>query len=250
MGRMGAGKKAPPPRVLVIDIGGSHVKFRIAPRGELFRFVSGPKLAPGKMVRRLLKQIARSGYDLVSIGYPGLIHRGRIIAEPYNLGPGWVGFDFQAAFGRPVRLINDAAMQAAGSYRGGRMLFVGLGTGLGVTMILDGLIEPMEMGHLPYKHGRTFEDWVGERGRARLGTKRWRAEVPDVLEHLRVALEADYGVVGGGNVKRLRSLPEGFFRGDNENAFVGGLRIWQSDDPLGLTLPALAQGFPRTLRRE
>jgi polyphosphate glucokinase len=242
MGVMRAGKKAQRLRVLVIDIGGSHVKFRIPPRGDLFRFVSGPKLGPGKMVRGVLKQIGSSAYDLVSIGYPGLVHRGRIIADPHNLGAGWVEFDFERAFGKSVRLINDAAMQAAGSYRGGRMLFVGLGTGLGVTMIVDGIIEPMEVGHLPYKHGRTFEDYVGERGRLRLGTKKWRARVQDVLESLRVALEADYGVVGGGNVRRLRELPEGFDEGDNENAFLGGVRIWQSDDALQLTHPVTRSG--------
>lgn len=230
---MRAVKKAPR-RVLVIDVGGSHVKCRVAPRGAAFRFASGPKLAPRRMVRQIQKRVLPSAYDVVSIGYPGLVFRGRIAAEPHNLGAGWVGFDFERAFGKPVRLINDAAMQAAGSYRGGRMLFVGLGTGLGVTLILDGVIEPMEIGHLPYKHGRTFEDYVGERARERVGSKKWRAVVHDVLEHLRVSLEADYGVVGGGNVKRLRELPAGFRRGDNENAFLGGVRIWQADNPLKL----------------
>lgn len=232
---MQAGKPLPR-RVLVVDVGGSHVKFRTLPRGELFRFTSGTSLAPERMVGGILKALDAPNYDAVSIGYPGLVVRGRIIAEPHNLGDGWVGFDFEKAFGKPVRLINDAAMQAAGSYRGGRMLFVGLGTGLGVTLILDGVIEPMEVGHLPYKHGRTFEDYVGERARERRGSKKWRKVVHDVLEHLRVSLEADYGVVGGGNVKRLRELPEGFYRGDNENAFLGGLRIWRSPDPLRLTL--------------
>lgn len=230
---MAAGK-TPPRRVLVVDVGGSHVKFRALPRGELFRFASGPKLAPSRMVQGILDEIGHPSFDVVSIGYPGLVVRGRIIAEPHNLGSGWVGFDFEGAFGKPVRVINDAAMQAAGSYRGGRMLFVGLGTGLGVTLILDGVIEPMEVGHLPYKHGRTFEDYVGERARERMGSKKWRKVVHDVLEHLRISLEADYGVVGGGNVKRLRELPEGFYRGDNDNAFLGGVQIWRSDDPLAL----------------
>jgi len=225
-------------RILVIDVGGTHVKFRVAPRGELFKFASGPELAPDKMVRKLGKRIAQAEYDLVSLGYPGLVFRGRIAAEPHNLGTGWVGFDFEQALGKPVRLINDAAMQAAGSYRGGRMLFLGLGTGLGVAMILDGVLEPMELGHLPYRDGLTFEEHVGERARQRSGSKKWRRAVQDVLAYLRASLEADYVVVGGGNVKRLRELPEGVYQGDNEDAFKGGVLIWQSDDPLALRIRA------------
>src|SRR2546429_189972 len=156
--------------------------------------------------------------------------RGRIAAEPHNLGKGWVGFDFEKAFGRPVKVINDAAMQAIGSYRGGRMLFLGLGTGLGATLVIDGVVEPTEVGHMHYKRGRTFEDYVGERGRRRLGTRKWRRKVLDVIEHLKLALEVDYVVLGGGNAVRLKSLPQDVQLGDNRNAFIGGLRLWRRGD--------------------
>jgi predicted NBD/HSP70 family sugar kinase len=220
--------------VLVIDVGGSHVKFRVVPAGELTRFASGPTLIPGEVVRQVRRRLPRSSYDVVSIGYPGLVYRGRIAAEPHHLGAGWVGFDFERGLGAPVRLLNDAAMQAAGSYRGGRMLFLGLGTGLGVTLIAEGVIAPMELGHLLYKHGRTFEEHVGERSRARLGSKKWRKVVHEVIEQLRASLEADYVVVGGGNAKHLDELPQGVYPGDNENAFGGGALIWETEDPLVL----------------
>jgi predicted NBD/HSP70 family sugar kinase len=167
-------------------------------------------------------------YDVASIGYPGVVVHGRPIAEPHNLGAGWVGFDYDRAFGRPVRIVNDAAMQALGSYRRGRMLFLGLGTGLGSAMIIDGVLEPMELAHLPYKKGRTFEDYVGVRGLERLGTKRWRRHVADVAERLRAALEADEVVIGGGNAGRLKRLPDGVRRGSNRNAFIGGFRLWDA----------------------
>jgi predicted NBD/HSP70 family sugar kinase len=165
----------------------------------------------------------------VSIGYPGLVFHGRIAANPHNLGRGWVHFDFQKAFGKPVRVINDAAMQAIGSYHGERMLFLGLGTGLGTTLIIDGYVEPMELGHMPYKNNRTFEDYVGERGRLRMGTGKWRKVVRQVVDQLCKALEVDYVVVGGGNAKRLKRLADNEFLGDNDNAFVGGLRLWECD---------------------
>jgi polyphosphate glucokinase len=165
-------------------------------------------------------------FDRVSIGYPGPVLHGRVVAEPHNLGKGWMGFDFRKAFGRPVKIINDAAMQALGSYRGGRMLFLGLGTGLGSAMIIDGMLEPMELGHLPYKAGRTFEDYLGKRGLARLGEARWRKHVMDVVERLRAALGPDEVVIGGGNAARLGKLPRGIRRGDNDNAFIGGFRLW------------------------
>jgi polyphosphate glucokinase len=186
-----------------------------------------------QMVRRVTSQVPRSSYEAVSIGYPGLVFHGRITAEPHNLGHGWVRFDFGKAFGRPTRLLNDAAMQAIGSYEGGRMLFLGLGTGLGATLILDGIVEPMEMGHMPYKQGHTFEDYVGERGRVRLGTKKWRKAVREVVEQLSDVLQVDYVVIGGGNARRLKSLPKDGRLGDNDNAFIGGLRVWQyGKDPL------------------
>jgi predicted NBD/HSP70 family sugar kinase len=178
-----------------------------------------------------------SEYDAVAIGYPGLVSHNRIVADPHNLGNGWVHFDFHKAFGKPVRLINDAAMQAIGSYRGGRMLFLGLGTGLGTTLIAAGVVEPMELGHMPYRQGRSYEDYVGERGRLRLGTKKWRKVVSQVLAQLATVLEVDYLVVGGGNARRLHELPLNARRGDNSNAFKGGLRLWQcSESPLRLSL--------------
>lgn len=220
------GRRAPR-RILVIDVGGTHIKFRVDGRGRIFKFRSGPELGPGRMARKVLKRARGLAYDAISIGYPGLVFHGRIAAEPHNLGKGWVGFDFAAAFGKPVRIVNDAAMQAIGSYRGGRMLFLGLGTGLGATLIIDGVVEPTEIGHMPYLKGRTFEDYLGERGRRRLGTRKWRAAVGDVVAHLKTALEADYVVLGGGNAARLKRLPPGARHGDNRNAFVGGVRLWR-----------------------
>ena len=231
---MRASKKSPgnaaARRILVIDIGGMHVKLQIDARGPIRKFVSGPKMSPASMMPRILNLTRKLSFDAVSIGYPGLVFRGRIVTEPHNLGKGWVGFDFAKAFGKPVKVINDAAMQAIGSYRGGRMLFIGLGTGLGVTIIIDGVVEPTEVGHMPYKRGRTFEDYVGERGRERLGNRKWRNKVNAVIEQLKFAFEADYVVLGGGNAVRLKSLPQQVHLGDNRNAFTGGLRLWRRDD--------------------
>ena len=224
----GSSKAKLPRRVLVIDVGGSHVKFRIGPRGRINRFDSGPDMTPEQMTAGVTKVVSPSSYDAVSIGYPGLVFHNRITADPHNLGPGWLGFDFEQVFGKPVRVINDAAMQAIGSYAGGRMLFLGFGTGLGATLIVDGVIEPMELGHMPYRNGRTYEDYVGERGRRRLGTKKWRKVVRAVVDQLSKVLEVDYVVVGGGNAKRLDSLLENERLGDNDNAFGGGLRLWES----------------------
>jgi polyphosphate glucokinase len=233
-------KAAPKPpdraRILVIDVGGSHIKFRLGARGRIRRFASGPDMTAAQMTRQVRKLARGLAYEAVSIGYPGLVLHGRIAAEPYNLGPGWVGYDFKKAFGRPVRVINDATMQALGSYEGGRMLFLGLGTGLGATLILDGIVEPMEIGHMPYKRGRSFEDYVGERGRKRLGNKKWRKAVAEVIERLKEVLEADYVVLGGGNAARLKRLPEGVRLGHNLNAFEGGLHLWRGDDPLAISL--------------
>jgi len=179
-----------------------------------------------KMVSVVKRLAADWSYDHVAIGYPGPVVHGHVVAEPHNLGGGWVGFDFRRAFGRPVKVINDAAMQALGSYRGGRMLFLGLGTGLGSALIIDGALEPMELAHLPYKHGRTFEEYVGIRGFKRLGKARWRKCVLDVVERLRAALNAEDVVVGGGNARKLRTPPPGSRLGDNDNAFLGGFRLW------------------------
>jgi predicted NBD/HSP70 family sugar kinase len=217
-----------PRRILVLDVGGSHVKWRVGERGTPEKFVSGPKMTAAAMVKQLRKLVAADKYDAVSIGYPGMVVRGRIAAEPFNLGHGWLGFDFEAGLGRPVRIINDAAMQAVGSYKGGRMLFLGLGTGMGATLILEGVVEPMELGHLPYKQGRTYEQFVGERGLERLGKKKWRKEVAAVVAQLSHALEVEYVVLGGGNVRLLKKLPERARLGANSNAMTGGQLIWRA----------------------
>ena len=226
---MRAKRKGPahPRRILVIDIGGEHVKFRIGAHGAIERFPSGPRMTPARMMRLLRKLMRGREFDAVSIGYPGVVFHGRIAGEPHNLGRGWVGYDFARAFGKPLRLLNDAAMQAIGSYHGGRMLFLGLGTGLGATLIIDGVVEPTEVGHMPYKKGRTFEDYVGERGRRRRGDRKWLKAVRQVIAALKTAFEADYVVLGGGNAVRLKRLPRDVRLGDNRNAFVGGLRIWR-----------------------
>ncbi|HEY6824948.1 MAG TPA: ROK family protein [Steroidobacteraceae bacterium] len=242
------GPRAPDRRhVLVIDVGGTHVKFRIGVRGAVQEFDSGPKMTPARMTRHLRKLLGGQRYDAVSIGYPGLVYHGRIAAEPHNLGNGWVGYDFDAALGRAVRVINDAAMQAIGSYRGGRMLFLGLGTGLGATLIIDGIVEPTEVGHMPYKHGRTFEDYVGEHGRKRLGNRRWRKVVRKVIATLSAAFEADYIVLGGGNARRLMKLPPGVRLGSNLHAFVGGLRLWDPSSGI-ITSPSAAVRAARRRR--
>jgi predicted NBD/HSP70 family sugar kinase len=220
--------------VLVIDVGGTHIKGCVMPDGEAFKFGSGPRMVPAGMVRNVRRHVAPADYDAATIGYPGVVRDGQIVADPQNLGRGWIGYDFERAVRRPVRVMNDAAMQAAGSYRGGRMLFLGLGTGLGAALILDGVIAPLEIAHLPYKDGLTFEDHVGERARLRTGSKKWRRLVHDAVQDLASSLGVGYVVVGGGNVKRLRELPKGVYRGDNQNAFAGGALIWRSSDPLQL----------------
>jgi polyphosphate glucokinase len=228
-GRRGVTRYTVPVRVLVIDVGGHHVKLLATGRRKMIKLPSGPGLSAAEMVRAVLAATDRWTYDAVSIGYPGPVRRGKPVLEPVHLGGGWVGFDFRRAFGRPVRLVNDAAMQALGSYAGGRMLFLGLGTGLGSAMIVDGVLAPMELGHLPYKKGRTFEQFVGRAGLERLGHKKWRQEVADVVAMLKAALQIDDVVLGGGNVKLLKSLPAGARRGANSNAFVGGFRLWRED---------------------
>jgi len=214
-------------KILVIDVGGTHVKALVTGQKEPVKIPSGPKMTARKMVKDIKKVAAGWEYGAVSIGYPGPVIHGRPLCDPHNLGSGWVGFDFKKAFGRPVKILNDAAMQALGIYRGGRMLFLGLGTGLGSAMIVDGLLEPMEIAHLPYKKGYTFEDYLGVRGLQRLGKKKWRRNVADVVEQLKTALEADYVVLGGGNAKLLKELPPGARLGDNSTAFLGGFRLWE-----------------------
>jgi polyphosphate glucokinase len=212
--------------VLVVDVGGTSVKILATGESQHRSFPSGPTLTPRQMVSETKKLSRGWRYDVVSIGYPGPVVHGQPIAEPHNLGRGWVGFDFAAAFGHPVKVINDAAMQALGSYKGGKMLFLGLGTGFGSAMIVNGIVEPMELGHLPYRKG-TYEDYVGRRGLERYGKKKWRHQVADVVARLIAALAPDDTVIGGGNVIKLDALPPGSRAGDNNNAFSGGFRLWE-----------------------
>ena len=212
--------------VLVVDVGGTHVKILASGQKESREFPSGPTLSAKQMVAGVKKLAKDWKYDAVSIGYPGPVINNRPLTDPWNLGRGWAGFDFEAAFMCPVKVVNDAAMQALGSYKGGKMLFLGLGTGLGSTMIVDGIMEPMELGHLPYKL-HTFEDYVGVRGLEEHGKKKWQRHVADVVKRLIAALEPDEVVLGGGNVKKLDALPAGTQAGDNDNAFRGGFRLWE-----------------------
>jgi polyphosphate glucokinase len=214
------------PKVLVVDVGGTNIKVETTGQTTPLKIPSGSGMTAARMVREVKKAAKDWTYDVVSIGYPGPVLHGRPMREPHNLGAGWVGFDFHKAFGRPVQLINDAAMQAIGSYDGGCMLFLGLGTGLGTAIVIDGVVEPMEIAHLPYKKGKTYEDYVGLRGMTRLGKKKWRRQVFLVAHQLKNALGAEYVVFGGGNSKKLDELPKDFRLGDNRNAFVGGVRLW------------------------
>jgi polyphosphate glucokinase len=227
-------------RVLVVDVGGTHVKILVSGQSEKRQMNSSPKLSAAQMVAGVKKLAAGWPYDVVSIGFPGPVMHNRPVLEPHNLGPAWVGFDYDKAFGKPVRILNDAAMQALGSYKGGRMLFLGLGTGLGSAMVIDGNVEPMELAHLPYKKGRTFEDYVGLRGLERLGKAKWRKEVDDVIERFRIALQPEYIVLGGGNAKKLKKLPDGCELGDNANAFIGGFRMWA--EPAAAAKPSSRSG--------
>lgn len=215
-------------KVLVVDIGGTNIKVAMADRGP-FKAPSGPTLTPAGLIQAVRTLTESWDYECISIGYPGPVVNGRIVSEPHNLGEGWVGFDFERAFERPVKLVNDAVLQAVGSYRGGRMLFLGLGTGLGSALILNGSIEPMELGHLPYKKGRTYEDYLGRAGLLRRGKKRWRKAVADVTERLRAALQVDDVVLGGGNAKLLKTLPAGARLGANANAIIGGTELWKRE---------------------
>lgn len=214
-------------KVLVIDVGGTHIKVLATGRRAHRKFDSGSSMTPQQMVQGVLALTKDWAWDRVSIGYPGPVVHGKPLREPFNLGKGWVGFHFAQALGKPVKLVNDAAMQALGSYEGGRMLFLGLGTGLGSAMIVEGVLQPMELAHLPYRHGKTYEDYLGIHGLHRLGLASWRRHVAHVVADLKAALEADYVVLGGGNAHKLERLPPGARRGDNANAFRGGFRLWQ-----------------------
>src|SRR6476660_1496508 len=218
-------------RILAVDVGGSHVKLLLSGGDqEVRRFESGPNLGPKEMVDRIVALTEDWPYGAVSVGIPAPVHGGRVVTDPVNLGSGWIGFDFPKAFGKPTKVVNDAAMQALGSYEGGKMLFLGLGTGLGTALIDGQAVEPLEVQHLPFRKA-TFEDYVGERGRERLGKKKWRKAVAETVELLSKALESEYVVLGGGNAKRLKELPPNARLGANENAFVGAFRLWDDAMP-------------------
>jgi predicted NBD/HSP70 family sugar kinase len=214
--------------VLAVDVGGSHVKALTSKESERRRFKSGPELTAEQMVAGVLKAVDGWSWDVASVGIPTPVRGGKVVAEPVNLGEGWVGFDFEGALGKPTKVINDATMQAVGSYEGGRMLFLGLGTGLGSTMITDGVIEPLELGHLPFRK-KTFEDYVSEHALEKYGKKKWTEAVFETVQQLAAAMEPDYVVLGGGGAEELDELPPGCRLGDNQNAFLGGFRLWDPD---------------------
>jgi len=215
-------------RVLVIDVGGSHVKLMISRKGKRRKFESGENLQPRRMVAEIKKAVGDWKFDVIAMGFPSPIHRGKILQDPKNLGKGWVGFDFRKALGKPVRIMNDAAMQALGSYHGGRMLFLGLGTGLGSALVWDRTVLSLELGDLPYLDNLSVEDWLGDAGLETFGEKRWQTEVRRVVSELKRSFIADYVVLGGGNAKLVEKWPAGIALGHNRNAYTGGVRLWQS----------------------
>ena len=216
-------------KVLVIDIGGTHVKLLATGRRTVRKIPSGLDLTPRRLVKQVLAAVAGWEFDAISIGYPGPVENDRVLREPVHLGKGWVRFDFAKAFGYPVRLVNDAAMQAVGSYQGKQMLFLGLGTGLGTTLIRNGVVIPLEIAHLPYHKGKSFEDVLGDANYQRIGKAAWRKHVAVVVELMMRATVCDYVVLGGGNVRHLKTLPRGARRGGNANAFRGGYRLWKNE---------------------
>ena len=223
-------------RVLTVDIGGTNVKILASGQKTPRRFPSGRTLTPKKMVSEVIEFAGSWKYDAVAIGYPGKVHDGRIVSEPRNLSRGWTRFDFASAFGRPVRIINDAAMQALGSYKGGLLLFLGLGTGLGAALVADGVVIPMELGHLSFKNG-TYEDYLGVQALKRLGRKKWEKYVEFGTVRMIEAILPDDVVLGGGNAKKLKKLPKGCRLGDNAYAFIGGFRLWETDSSRRLGRP-------------
>jgi len=218
-------------KILVIDIGGTNIKLLASGQRTPVKVPSGPRLTPRQMVAEVLEATEGWNFDAVSIGYPGPVARNKPTKEPVNLGPGWTRFNYERAFGHPVRMINDAAMQALGSYAGRTMLFLGLGTGLGNTLVIDGVVVPLELAHLPYENGKTYEEMIGEAGLKRLGKRKWRRHVHRIVELLAEATNADYTVIGGGNVRVLDELGPNVRRGSNANAFRGGFRLWDDEIP-------------------
>ena len=224
---MKAAQTTKSPTILVVDVGGTNIKLLATGQKEPRKIPSGPTMTASKMAHLVKQSVRDWRFDYVSMGYPGPVIHGHPLREPHNLGGGWVGFNFRKAFGHPIKIINDAAMQALGGYKGGRMLFLGLGTGLGAAMIVDGVLQPMELAHLVYKKGRSYEDYLGARGLKHLGKKKWRHYVARITKALKTALEADYVVLGGGNSKKVKKLPAGTQLGSNGNAFRGGFRMWE-----------------------
>lgn len=219
-------------KILVIDIGGTNIKVASSDKRVPIKIPSGPTMTAEQMTKDVLAATQDWAYDCISIGYPGPVVHDRPLAEPHNLAPGWIDFPYRKAFGKPLRFINDAAMQALGGYKGGRMLFLGIGTGLGSAMIFDGVVIPLELAHLPYRKGRTYEEYVGLAGLELRGLKRWRKSVLDVIERLRAALVCDSVLLGGGNAKLMQNLPSHVILGANSNAIVGGIKLWQDvSDP-------------------
>ncbi len=233
-------------KVLVVDIGGSHIKLLASGHRKPIEIDSGKHITPGRMVREVLRAARDWQYDVASLGYPGVVRNGRPIEDAPNLGRGWVRFDFQKAFGRPVKIMNDAAMQALGSYRGKRMLFLGLGTGLGSTLILDGIVHTMELGDLPYREGRTYGEFLGKPGRRRLGTARWVWHVTQVIRIFKEAIQPDYIVLGGGQADRVKRLPAGVLHGGNFNAFKGGFRLWEKKSRRPRRVPSSSSSFSKS----
>lgn len=216
-------------KVLVIDVGGTHVKVASSDVRVPIKIVSGPNMTGAEMTHQVLAAIKGWPYDCISIGYPGPVVNHRPVAEPHNLGPGWIDFDYEKAFKKPIRFINDAAMQALGGYRGGRMLFLGVGTGLGSAMVLDGFVVPLELAHLLYKKGKTYEEYIGLNGLETRGKKRWRKSVLDIISRLQPALICDHVLLGGGNAKLMKELPSHVILGANSNAIEGGIKLWEND---------------------
>ena len=219
-------------KVLVVDIGGTHVKLWMAPN-ERRKFDSGPRMTPAQWLRRTKQTTRGWKFDAVSIGFPAPVRDGHIMHDPKHLGPGWARYNFKKAIKKPTAIINDAAMQALGSYHGGRMLFLGLGTGLGSAMVWKNTLLPLELGDLPYRDGKIIEHFLGKPGVAKLGERAWKSEVRHAVQQLKKSFVADYVVVGGGNAKRFATLPEGIKPGNNRNAYLGGVRLWEVDDRTG-----------------
>ena len=232
-------------KVLIIDVGGTHIKVASTDNLVPIKIVSGPSMDAAAMAQQVLAATAAWDYDVISIGYPGPVAHDRPLAEPHNLAPGWIDFPYKKTFGKPIRFINDAAMQALGGYRGGHMLFLGIGTGLGSAFIFDGTVVPLEFAHLPYRKGRTYEDYIGLAGLERRGKKRWRASVLDIVARLRAAVVADYVLLGGGNAKLMKDLPEGVILGANSNAVQGGIKLWDTPIPPASTPIQLPTSNPR-----